>query len=78
MTSDENSYTAGIGERMRRRRWHLMWNIRDVLERLDPPVDEETYDRWEDGPEPIPINMLPAIAKALGVKRVASLLPFEF
>ena len=78
MTSDEKSYTAGIGDRMRRRRWHLMWNIGDVLERLESPVDEATYDRWEEGTEPIPVNMLPAIAKALEVKKVASLLPFEF
>ena len=78
MSSDPNSYTAGIGDRMRRRRWHLMWNISNVLERLEPTVDEETYNRWEEGTEPIPVNMLPAIAKALELKKVGSFLPFEF
>ena len=77
MTDDQPSYTARIGDRMRRRRWHRMWNISDVLERLEPPVDEATYTRWEDGTEPIPVNMPPPIHKALELTKVGKILPFE-
>lgn len=54
-----------------------MWNIADVLERLEPLVDEATYTRWEEGTELITVNMLPAIAKALELTKVAKILPFE-
>ena len=50
-------------------------NIADVLPRLTTPVDEATYARWEDGTEPIPVNMLPELARALEFKSIKQLIP---
>ena len=75
MPNDQPTYSAKIGERIQRRRWHRKWNIADVLPRLKTPVDESTYDRWERGLEDIPVNMLPELAAALEFKTIKIMMP---
>ena len=71
----EPSYSARIGDRIRRRRWHRKWNIEDVLPRLTTPIDEATYSRWENGTEPIPVDVLPELVRALEFASIKVMMP---
>lgn len=60
---DLSTYSGRLGKRMRKRREDLAMSVKEFADALD--VQIPTVYHWESGRNPVPMDSLPAIAKAL-------------
>lgn len=68
-----DTYSGRVASKMRDRMDGHQLSVTDLADRMG--VAYEVVLSWRDGIEPIPLDMLPALAGALGYRNVVEFLP---
>lgn len=77
---DETTYSGRFAARLRMLREKAGLTVTQAVEAIAAggySLRDKTYYAWENGQNQPPLDAFPAIAKAIGMKRVRDLLPME-